>query len=252
MGGPGPVVVTLTQGQLETLQKTIREEMSSIVTKMRDSSGVSFRSDQFAELKESFLASKKEMISVMDAAADSILDRCVRTLQQTAEDFQNEILKYGGKIEAVLSKKLEEVVDRIERLKDARIQMDPDTLTQLLTHARKHLYDAVSEAREHLTTHLIEDMRQGISGIIGHEVRAATNELKEQKSGNSLLMKLGAVCAILTAVAVGVAYYFTYKAVRDFKPPVLDFKIGKDGKLIPSAETAQAVRDHAFSFTGAG
>lgn len=252
MGGTGPVVVTLSQGQLEDLKKTLKDELGSIAAKMRDSTSVNFRSDQFSELKESFLASKKEMIGVMDAAADSILDRCVRTLQQTAEDFQSEILKYSGKIEAVLGKKLEEVVAKIERLKDARIQMDPDTLTQLITHARKHLYDAVGEAREHLTTHIIEDMRQGLGGIVSQEVRAATNELKGQKGDNGLLLKLGALCAILTAVAVGVAYYFTYKAVRDFKPPVLDFKMGKDGQLIPSPETAQAVRDHAFSFAGAG
>lgn len=243
-----PQVVTLSEDQMGKLVEAVQ----GVAEKVKDGAKVAIASHHFTELSgkmqevlDQYSGVRREMTGILDAAVEATIENARRGFEQIVTDTERRITTQLGKVEGAISGKLNEAKALIDKLSKARVTMDPRSIAELMTHVRPLLFQAVAEAREHLAAYIIDDIRNGIGAVVGAEVRKA---LGDQPAQSTWLQKLSYWCSVLGFILLAAGATAVWYATKNFKPPVLDFKFDKDGKLVPAPETAEAIRRHTLDF----
>jgi hypothetical protein len=258
MGGVAiPQVVTFVQPQFEELVKRLSAQAETAaklaaeaaVAKSRESLSTTFRSDQYREwsakidgITDRLVKIEGSMMSIFESVVEGAGEKFVKELEQMLDKTSKKLHQLSADMQVTLISKIDEVKALIERLKGWRITLDEQSIAQLMTHGRTHIHQAVAEAREHLAAYLTHDVDARLDAVVTNAVQKTSSQ---QSSGFATFARW---CAVITCAIVATAAYLLAKAVKDFKPPVIDLQMLENGKTVPASDAARiAMRDYAFS-----
>jgi molecular chaperone GrpE (heat shock protein) len=251
--GAVPQVLTLSTPQFDTIIARIeaiaKNAADAAVAKTRDSLTMSVRSDQYKDwcdrmdkINGRLDNFRDEMMGIMEAVIDGAGSKFVKDLEQMLDKASKKLHQLSADMQVTLISKIDEVKALIERLKGWRITLDEQSIAQLMTHGRTHIHQAVAEAREHLAAYLTHDVDARLDAVVTNAVQKTSSQ---QSSGFATFARW---CAVITCAIVATAAYLLAKAVKDFKPPVIDLQMLENGKTVPASDAARiAMRDYAFS-----
>lgn len=196
------------------------------------------------EVIDAYGGVRREMTGILDAAVEASLDNCRRAFERLVTDAERRITAQIGRVEGEMGRRLEEAKALIAQLGKARVTLDGQSVAELMTHARPMLYRAVAEAREHLAAYIVDDIRNGIGAAVGAEVRQA---LVTQPAKRSWTEALARLCSIAGFIILAVGAAAVWYATKNFKPPVVDLKFDRDGRVLPLHGAPEAFRGHALA-----